>query len=691
MNKTIADIVKLLEHYSNDYKAIEESNKKCVENIYDFEYAVEVLKRDGNLTDQIKKNEEKLNTLGVNLDLRAENAVSLMSFYEDRKVIEAENKALRTINEVIGNKEPQEMIERIKKAEHELAHTMEKNIEQQEKNIAMIENIKKVCAERIDDLKEAKQDMLDENAVKESKARTLIENMKNLEAEIQKFEMFINAGILTHSQIAHINSIKNRQIDTTKLFAEIVLGRETEEIINSSDMENKYYQNFIKENAEKIEALHTGEKTALLNKVIDDTKIIDNYVKPEIPEIKEEVIEFKKEEVKEEKPKLQIDDAYAKQFPFLFEGLELDEKKQQIPDQESDYFKQFPYIFKGVLDAEKQENQNNDINTFINKPKTESQQPKIEQPKVEKTTKEEPAQKNNEEQPKIFTEGYKAAMDFIREQNNNDNKKTVKEEQIVKNNELSDFMRENSIKKEVPDDEIMPKSEETPVVETEVVPEEEYDTNKKDESPIIDVEPSELKPADEVKDEQPSSLNNYDKSTFDSIFGNENKDTKDIKPENNIIANDNENIHDNLDDKITKAETVDKNSDFMNAINNNQKNDEPKQEQQTDKPKSEDNSISKKITAIKENINNRNQTSQQSTDKEADIIAAAIEKIMNKKSENSIEIEQPKEVPFFSKISKKMKRKKATGERYNDIKNSVEILNREVTQEELNNDNSHVK
>lgn len=732
MNKTISEIINLLEKYKDEYKKIEERNKACVEGIEEFQYAIEILKRDGNLTEQIKKNDEELKTLAVNQNLRSENSISIMSFYKTRKDLEKENESLKTINTVIGNMNLKEMFERIKKAEHELADTMKNDIEQQEKNIAMIDNIGKVCKEKIRELKENKEDMLNENELAESKARTLIENMKNLEAEIKKFEMFINEGILTHSQTAHINSVVNRQKDTTRLFAEIVLGKETEpeEIINSLNM-NNYYKKFVSENANKVEALNTEAKTDLLRKIISGTNIIDGYIKPEIPEIKEEVIELKEEKVEENKPKFVVDDEYAKQFPYLFDGIEMDKKENKIPNQDDDYFKQFPYLFKGLEESEKSEKLKEDINTFINKPKKEE---KVEEPKNVEEVKQEGI-------PEILTKGNEAAMEFIRKANEKKKEETPKVDES-----LSEFMERNSVKKDTPKDEIKAKIDdikteaEIPKVEAEVVSEDNFNIDG-EQAPIVDVEPEELKSVEEIKNEQQSSLNNYDKNSFYSVFGNENIDTKNTKTseenikyqsfdanqtfddsnlkedpkeekteeqqsslnnkketdfdevfkyidpnpifvgssaeEENTVQN-HESIYEETSRKeelikddeprIEKAETVDMSSQFDTAINNNKKEQKP-------------------IEKVTTKDGKKEQSNEAST--EADIIAEAIKKIMDRKNPSQVEVEQPKEVPLFSKISKKIKRKKQTSERYKDIMSSVEVLKQEVNQEELDNNNSH--
>lgn len=293
-------IEQLITKYNNHKHSIEQNTKLINDynmDLEEIEKAIEIIEKNERLLDQIQEYDKKLEGLASDYQLRNEDSINVFEMISNRKQIEDERDFLVNLKELLEKNNVKDLNSKdeILKVLNKYKNEMKSEVETCETNInnsmLIIKNIDAIYKERLNEFEEKNTDRTQKIQFAENEIKPLIEQMKQTEIELKKYELFKNEGVLTHVQTLEINRLTNVAKEITKDFLEKLNQNPLlAEIINSTDMINKYYSPYVSQLSSKEQDIEYNMQTTQLKKLISE---VEKYLENDNQE--QNIVEEKKE------------------------------------------------------------------------------------------------------------------------------------------------------------------------------------------------------------------------------------------------------------------------------------------------------------------------------------------------------------------------------------------------------------
>ena len=303
-------IEQLITKYNNHKRSIEQNTKLISDynmDLEEIEQAIEIIEKNERLLDQIQEYDKKLEGLASDYQLRNEDSINVFEMISNRKQIEDERDFLVNLKELLEKNNVKDLNSKdeILKVLNKYKNEMKSEVETCETNInnsmLIIKNIDAIYKERLNEFEEKNTDRTQKIQFAENEIKPLIEQMKQTEIELKKYELFKNEGVLTHVQTLEINRLTNVAKEITKDFLEKLNQNPLlAEIINSTDMINKYYSPYVSQLSSKEQDIEYNMQTTQLKKLISE---VEKYLENDNQE--QNIVEDKKEFNSEQKNDLE--------------------------------------------------------------------------------------------------------------------------------------------------------------------------------------------------------------------------------------------------------------------------------------------------------------------------------------------------------------------------------------------------
>lgn len=278
-------IEQLITKYNNHKHSIEQNTKLINDynmDLEEIEKAIEIIEKNERLLDQIQEYDKKLEGLASDYQLRNEDSINVFEMISNRKQIEDERDFLVNLKELLEKNNVKDLNSKdeILKVLNKYKNEMKSEVETCETNInnsmLIIKNIDAIYKERLNEFEEKNTDRTQKIQFAENEIKPLIEQMKQTEIELKKYELFKNEGVLTHVQTLEINRLTNVAKEITKDFLEKLNQNPLlAEIINSTDMINKYYSPYVSQLSSKEQDIEYNMQTTQLKNLISE---VEQYI-----------------------------------------------------------------------------------------------------------------------------------------------------------------------------------------------------------------------------------------------------------------------------------------------------------------------------------------------------------------------------------------------------------------------------